>query len=85
MSGMWKPQGRPAKVKKPKIEGYSVSTRKGEMYMVPTDRKGRQVWSMARHIGPAPATPLDPVESTVVFDEDPEEYSETPEVVESEG
>lgn len=82
MSGMWKPQGRPAKVKKPKIEGYTVATRKGEMYMVPTDRKGRQVWSMARHIGPAPATPLDPVESTVELDETPEEYAE---VVESEG
>lgn len=76
MSGFWKPQGRT--IKQPKIEGYTIATRKGAMYMVPKNKKGKLMWEMARFVGDAPATPLDPVESTVESQANPEEelYSE---------
>jgi hypothetical protein len=76
MSGLWRERGRT--VKPPKVEGYAIGTRKGGLYMVPKNKKGKLMWDMARYIGPAPEKSLAPVESTVEIDKNPEEelYSE---------
>ena len=79
MSGMWNPAGRPRKVKQPVVVGHTIETRKGGLYVVPKNRKGKSLWDMAKYIGPVPEVPLDADQLPVMSDIEPE-YAETEEV-----
>ena len=79
MSGMWKPAGRPRKVKQPVMIGHTIEIRKGGLYVVPKNRKGKSLWNMAKYIGPAPKVPLDIDQLPVMGDVEPE-YAEAEEV-----
>ena len=81
MSGMWNPVGRPRKMKKPAIAGHTIETRKGGLYVVPRNRKGKSMWEQAKYLGEAPVTPLDSDELAIMTDVEPE-YDES---VEAEG
>ncbi len=75
MSGMWNPGGRPRKVKQPVISGHTLETRKGGLYLVPRNRKGKTLWELARYVGEAPVMDLDPNQAPVMTDAEPE-YAE---------
>lgn len=80
MSGLWQAHNRP--VKKPKIKTYgqTVVKRHGKLYMIPLNRKAKQIWEMARYIGEAPENLPDVVSNVELSDN--EEYAEDVEVIE---
>lgn len=82
MSGMWISAGRPRKMKKPVIAGHSIEVRKGGLYVVPRNRKGKPMWDMAKYVGEAPTAELDPA-SLPVMENVETEYAETDVAVDS--
>lgn len=80
MSGLWQAHSRP--VKKPKIKTYgqTIAKRHGKLYIVPLNRKAKQIWEMARYIGEAPENLPEVISN--VEPSDTEEYAENVEVVE---
>ncbi|MFA5403992.1 MAG: hypothetical protein WC358_03555 [Ignavibacteria bacterium] len=59
--------------------GNTIEIRKGGVYLVPKNRKGKSIWDMAKYIGPAPEVPLDADQLPVMSDAEPE-YAEAEEV-----